>query len=195
MSKSRKDEPSVATYADHEVISPPHRLSRAISKGPASGDDDPVARAEQALKRLAQEFPSWMEQEGERLDRARNRVKTEGFTVSTRDALFFAAHDIKGGARTLGYPGLAVPAASLCRLIEHTPDMRRIPMTLLDQHVDAIRAIVREHRRPDAEQTVAALTARLTEVTEEFLASENRDHPEELEDILSPPVAPGDTLF
>jgi hypothetical protein len=195
MSKSRKDEPSIATYADHEVISPPHRLRRAISKAPLSGEDDPVARAEQALKRLAEEFPSWMEQEGERLDQARNRVKADGFTVSTRDVLFFAAHDIKGGARTLGYPGLAVPASSLCRLIEHTRDMRRIPMTLVDQHVDAIRAIIREHDRPAAELTVAALTVRLSEVTEEFLASENRDHPEELEDILSPPMAPGDTLF
>lgn len=195
MSKSRKDEPSVATYADHEVISPPHRLSRAISRVPLSADEDPVARAEQALKRLAAEFPSWMEQEGERLDQARNRVKAGGFNVSNRDALFFAAHDIKGGARTLGYPALAVPAASLCRLIEHTREIRRIPLTLVDQHVDAIRAIIREHRRPDAEQTVTALTARLSEVTEEFLANENRDHPEELEDILSPPTAPGETLF
>jgi HPt (histidine-containing phosphotransfer) domain-containing protein len=195
MTKPSKDEPSVATYADHEVISPPHRLRRAISKEPASSDDDPVARAEQALKRLAAEFPSWMEQEGERLDQARNRVRADGFTMGTRDALFYAAHDIKGGARTLGYPGLAAPAASLCRLIEHTRDMRRIPVTLVDQHVDGIRAIIREHSRPDAEPMVAALTERLREVTEEFLADDNRDRPEELDDMLSPPVAPGDTLF
>jgi HPt (histidine-containing phosphotransfer) domain-containing protein len=195
MSKPRKDEPSIATYADHEVISPPHRLRRAMSRLPLSADDDPVARAEQALKRLADEFPSWMEQEGERLDQARVKVRSVGFTDATRDALFFAAHDIKGGARTLGYPGLTVPAASLCRLIEHTRDMRRIPLTLVDQHVDGIRAIIREHSRPDAEPMVAALTERLREVTEEFLAADNRDRLEELADILSPPVAPGDALF
>jgi HPt (histidine-containing phosphotransfer) domain-containing protein len=195
MSKSNKNEPSIATYADHEVISPPHRLRRAISKVPLASDDDPVARAELALKRLAAEFPSWMEQEGERLDRARNGVKASGFTESTRDALFYAAHDIKGGARTLGYPGLVTPADSLCRLIEHTREMHRIPMTLVDQHVDAVRAIIREGSRPDAEPTVAALTQRLREVTDEFLASENRDRLEELEDILSPPVEPNDPSF
>jgi len=195
MSRPRADKPSVATYADHELISPPHKLRRAVSSAVASGADEQVARAEQALARLSGEFSTWMEEEGERLDRARNAVKAAGFTPATRDSMFFAAHDIRGGAETLGYPGLAVPAESLCRLIEHTPDMRRIPMTLVDQHVDAVRAIIREGSRPDAEQTVAVLTRRLREVTDEFLAHENRDRLDELEDILSPPVAPGDPSF
>jgi Hpt domain len=195
MSRPRNDKPSIATYADHEVISPPHRLRRAMSNVPASSDDDPVARAEQALARLAGQFSTWMEEEGERLDQARNSVKAVGFTVPTRDALFFAAHDIRGDAETLGYPGLTMPAESLCRLIEHTRDMRRIPMTLVDQHVDAVRAIIREGSRPDAEQTVAVLNRRLREVTDEFLAHENRDRLDELGDVLSPSLAPGDPSF
>jgi hypothetical protein len=195
MSRPRTDQPSVATYADHELISPPHKLRRAISSVPTSADDDPVARAEQALAQLAGNFSAWMEEEGERLDQARNTVKAAGFTGATRDALFFAAHDIRGDAETFGYPGLAVPAESLCRLIEHTRDMRRIPMTLVDQHVDAVRAIIREGSRPHAEETVAALTGRLREVTDEFLARENRDRLDELEDVLSPSVAPGDPAF
>jgi hypothetical protein len=181
----------VATYADHEIISPPHKLHRAMSTAAVSPPDDPVARAEQALAQLSGEFSTWMEEEGERLDQARNTVKAAGFTGATRDALFFAAHDIRGDAETLGYPGLAVPAESLCRLIEHTRDMRRIPIALVDQHVDAVRAIIREGDRPDAAQTVAVLTRRLREVTDEFLAHENRDRLDELEDILSPSVAPG----
>jgi hypothetical protein len=195
MSRPRADQPSVATYADHEVISPPHKLRRAISSVPASPDDDPVARAEQALAQLACNFSTWMEEEGERLDQARNTAKAAGFTRATRDALFFAAHDIRGDAETLGYPGLAVPAESLCRLIEHTRDMGRIPMSLVDQHVDAVRAIIREGTRPHAEATVAALTGRLRDVTDEFLARENRDRLDELADILSPSVAPGEPTF
>jgi hypothetical protein len=109
--------------------------------------------------------------------------------------LFFAAHDIKGDAETFGYGMAAIPADSLCRLLEHTPDARAIPVTLLDQHVDAIRAIVREIARPDAQETATALTRRLCEVTDEFLAHENRDRPDELEDILAPSLAPGDPGF
>src|ERR1700722_5271604 len=195
MPRTRANKPSVATYADHEIISPPHKLHRVMSMAAVSEVDDPVTRAEEALAQLSSKFPAWMEEEGERLDQARMGVKATGFTEATRDALFFAAHDIRGDAATLGYPGLVIPAESLCRLIEHTRDMRRIPMTLVDQHVDAVRAIIREGSQPDAEQTVAILTRRLREVTDEFLAHENRDRPDELEDILSPPVAPGDPPF
>jgi HPt (histidine-containing phosphotransfer) domain-containing protein len=195
MSRPKMEKPSVATYADHEIISPPFKLRRVLAKPPAASVDDPVARAEEALARLASEFATWMEAEGERLDAARQGVKAAGFTTATRDALFFAAHDIRGDAETLGYPAVAIPAASLCRLIEHTPDMRRIPIALVDQHVDAVRAIIREGSRPDAEQTIAILTSRLREVTDEFLAYENRDRPDELEDILSPSLAPADPVF
>jgi len=58
------DKPSVATYADHEVISPPHKLRRTLSTVAVSPVDDPVARAEQALAQLSGEFSTWMEEEG-----------------------------------------------------------------------------------------------------------------------------------
>jgi hypothetical protein len=162
---------------------------------PPPGVEDEVARAELALSQLSSQFAIWMEAECERLDQARNAVKAAGFTKAACNLLFFAAHDIKGDAVTFGYKMAAVPADSLCRLIEHAPDLGRIPVTLLDQHVDAIRAIVREIARPDAQETATALTRRLSEVTDEFLAHENRDRPEMLKDILAPSLAPGDPGF
>src|SRR5271155_1913525 len=78
MSRSKDDTPSVATYADHEVITPPHKLRKAIAK--AEEIDDPVARAEAALADLSSEFSTWMEAECVRLETARQNVKNEGFT-------------------------------------------------------------------------------------------------------------------
>src|SRR5580658_6437944 len=144
MSRRKDDSPSVATYADHEVITPPHELRKAVA--PAGDEiDDPVARAEAALAELSGEFSSWMEAECVRLEAARQDVKREGFTEKTHDALFRAAHDIKGEASTFGYPEVAGVAESLCRLLEHTPEKTNIPRKLVDQHVDAVRAIIREH--------------------------------------------------
>jgi chemotaxis protein histidine kinase CheA len=195
MARSRMDKPSVATYADHEVITPPHKLRKAMSiAAPGAGEDD-VARAEQALAQLSSQFAVWIEAECEQLDQARNGVKAAGFTRIACDTLYRAAHDIKGDAETFGHPMAAIPAESLCRLIEYTPDSSRIPITLVDQHVDAIRAIVRESARPDARETAAALSHRLCAVTEDFLAQENRDRPEALAEILAPPVAPADPGF
>src|ERR1043165_7939740 len=89
-----------------------------------------------------------------------------------REALFRAAHDIKGQAATLGFPLVAAVAESLCRLLEETHDPRRIPLDLVDQHVDAVRAIFREHGRARAEVVAEALTRRLRQVCDDFLASQ-----------------------
>jgi HPt (histidine-containing phosphotransfer) domain-containing protein len=190
MSRRKDDAPSVATYADYEVITPPHPLRRAVAP---AGDpvDDPVARAEAALAELSGEFGSWMDSECERLEAARQDVKRSGFIQKTHEALFRAAHDIKGEAGTFGYPAVAGIADSLCRLLEHTPDMQRIPLAAVDQHVDAVRAVVREYGRPDLLEAATALTKRLREVTDDFLRQENSFRPDYLENIFAPPLAPG----
>jgi HPt (histidine-containing phosphotransfer) domain-containing protein len=187
----RKDgSPSVATYADHEIITPPHPLRRAVTPA-AQGDDDPIARAEAALLELSGEFTHWMHSECERLEAARRDVKHSGFDEKTHGVLFRAAHDIKGEAATFGFPEVAGAAESLCRLLEHTPNMTGIPMKLVDQHVDAVRAIIREHARPDVGDVAVALTRRLREVTDDFLKRENSFRPDYLKSIFSPSLAPG----
>jgi chemotaxis protein histidine kinase CheA len=194
MAKGKEMKPSVATFGDYEMITPANPLRMAVSEV-AGKHDDPVARAEKALAELSSEFTAWMDSECERLDTARRKVKAKGFSKETREALFHAAHDIKGQAATFGFPYVASSADSLCRLIEHTPDMKRIPLTLVDQHVEAVRAIIREKARPDIAQIAEALTKRLREVTDEFLAKENKDRPEVLAGILAPPIAPTEPSF
>jgi HPt (histidine-containing phosphotransfer) domain-containing protein len=187
----RKDTAATGTYGDHEVITPENKLRAAVSMRPLfPGEEDPVVRAEKALSELSPEFSSWMDSECERLDRARHGVGKSGFTKANKEALFHAAHDIKGEAATFGYPAVASAADSLCRLIEHTPDVTRIPVELVDQHVDAVRAIYREYARSDAKELAARLTKRLREVTDEFLIHENRDRPDVLELIKGPSIAP-----
>jgi HPt (histidine-containing phosphotransfer) domain-containing protein len=124
-----KDAIAIVTYGDHEVITPENRLSGAVStKTPGEPHDDPVARAEKALAELSSEFGSWMDSECDRLDKAR-RAFAKDVGRSNADALFHAAHDIKGEAATFGYPAIASAAKSLCRLIEYTPDAARIPLS------------------------------------------------------------------
>jgi HPt (histidine-containing phosphotransfer) domain-containing protein len=189
MSRS-KDTAAIVTYGDHEIITPENKLRGAVCKEASDqGGEDPVARAEKALAELSPEFASWMDSECDRLDRAR-RDLLKDFTKPNKDVLFHAAHDIKGEAATFGYPAVASAANSLCRLIEHTPDVTRIPPQLINQHVDAVRAIYREYARSDAKQLASNLTKRLRDVTDEFLTRENRDRPEILEQLKSPSIVP-----
>jgi HPt (histidine-containing phosphotransfer) domain-containing protein len=192
MASHKHDTAAVKTFADHEVIMPPNKLKKAVFKARPNESPvaDPVARAEQALADLSDEFSHWMEKDWLSLDAARRQVKTSGLSKQNGDELFRAAHDIRGQADTFGFPLAAPVADSLCRLIEHTPDPLRIPMVLIDQHVDAIRAIVHKNARGDTDKKAQHLGERLRHVTDEFLAHENRDRPDYLEGIVAPPIAP-----
>lgn len=187
MAGASRSKASVLTYGDHEVIMPDVNLKHAVLKSdPLPGEEDPVGRAEQALADLSGQFGAWMETECERLDQTRRDISAKGFNKDNKEALFHAAHDIKGEAATFGYPAVAAAADSLCRLLEYTPDVARIPMRLVDQHVDAVRAIYREYARADARPLAAVLTRRLRDVTDEFLLAQNRDRPDVLQQIKAP---------
>ncbi|KQZ00431.1 hypothetical protein ASD45_05850 [Pseudolabrys sp. Root1462] len=180
----KKNTAAITTYGDHEVIRPENKLRGYASDTPLeAGEEDPVARAERALAELSGDFPDWMDDECERLDKARNTIVQRGIDESNKMALFHGAHDIKGQAATLGFPAVAAVADSLCRLIEFTPTPQRIPLTLINQHVDAVRAIYREYSRSDAVELAAQLNHKLREVTDHFLVEENKGRPDIIEQI------------
>lgn len=159
---------SAATLTDHQEISQPLRRRKGID--PTAVDaNDPVARAEAALAKHADEFARWMAAECRRLDAARKTAQRTGLAEPSRRELFRAAHDIKGEAATFGFPSIAPIAESLCRLIEQAPDRHRIPLVLVDQHVDAICTALRGHGSPGHEGFAATTIDRLRELTDSFL--------------------------
>lgn len=187
--------PDVVTFGDHEVITPDTRKLRKALRPAGPADADPIASAEKALAAISADFNDWMRDECERLDAARRKVRDMGLSRQTKQELFLAAHDIKGDSGTLGYAEVGPAAESLCRLLEHTPDLTKIPLAIVDQHVDAVRAIVREHDRSDISAIATALTRKLRTVTDEFLVKENKHRPEVLKTIQqNSTLAPGESF-
>jgi chemotaxis protein histidine kinase CheA len=191
-----KDRPPAAlqikTFADHHVITQPNPLRKVLLRVPESDLDDPVARAEKALADLSGEFKDWMGIEADRLSAAHAAILKDGFTNSTSEELFRAAHDIKGDAATFGYPSASAAAESLCRIIEHAPDLAAVPSSLIAHHINAIQAIVHENTRLDTVTMAKRLSQQLRGIADEYLTDANRDRPEHLEAILAPSIAPGE---
>jgi chemotaxis protein histidine kinase CheA len=192
---AKRDKPpalQVKTFATHHVITQPNPLRRVIRQVDEKDADDPVARAEKALAGLSGEFDKWMSVECDRLAAAHTGILKHGYNKATSDELFRAAHDIKGDAATFGYPTAAAAADSLCRILEHAPDLNKVPGDLITHHINAIVAIVRENSRSDAINTANELSRRLRGVADEYLTIVNRDRPEHLEAILAPSIVPGE---
>lgn len=158
----------------HEVIETSRDLKKRCLR---PGDENEAARqaivnAEQALEKLSVNFDGWMASESSQLTEARDTAKASMFTQDTLNELFQAAHNMKGQATTLGYPFADEICASLCRLIDTLPDKSRLPVQLVDQHVDAVRALVREGAKGTANPKASVLAKRLRDVTNDFLAQE-----------------------
>ena len=192
MAKNNSKDVEIKTFATHKVITQPNPLRKVLRRVDEKDGDDPVARAEKALAGLAGEFESWMSVEAARLSAAHAAVVKDGFTLKACEELFRAAHDIKGDAATFGYPSAAAAAESLCRIIEHAPDLAKVSRELLAHHINAIQAIVHDHTRLDSTALAGELSRRLRKVADEYLVHVNRDRPEHLEAITAPSIVPGE---
>jgi HPt (histidine-containing phosphotransfer) domain-containing protein len=190
-----KDKPAaieVKAFADHHVITQPNPLRKVLRRVGDQDLDDPVARAEKALAGLSGEFKDWMLAETARLSAAYAAILDGGFASAAGEELFRAAHDIKGDAATFGYPSAAAAADSLCRIIEHAPDLKKVPSELFTHHINAILAIVNDHTKLDSAKVAGELSRRLRGVADEYLTHVNRDRPEHLEAILAPSIVPAE---
>jgi chemotaxis protein histidine kinase CheA len=192
MAKNKSGDIEVKTFATHHVIMQPNPLRKVLRRVPDDDRDDPVARAEKALEGLSGEFKNWMAIEADRLSAAWDSIRSDGFTDVTRGELFRAAHDIKGDAVTFGFPSAGAAANSLCRIIEHAPDLAKVPSDLIMHHINAVQAIVRQRTKLDTVAMANELSRRLRGVADEFLTKANRDRPEHLEAILAPSIVPAE---
>jgi chemotaxis protein histidine kinase CheA len=148
-----------------------------IEDGPDIIDEQAVRRAERALDAIAHNFGHWMGEEVARLDEARLAARRRPQDEPLRAALYRRAHDIKGQGVTLGFPVAARAAASLCTLMDTVP-WPAIDFRLVDQHVDAVLAIVREagdrERQELGEQLALELETAVRLQTARHAAAESR---------------------
>jgi hypothetical protein len=152
-----------------QVIPPSNNLKLKVGGGRFSLDADSIARAEAALKSLSSQFAQWMQDELTKLDGARAEVRAKGLTPETSEALYMRAHDLKGLGATYEYPLVTRIAASLCRLIDDPKTRTAAPMSLVDAHIDAIKAVVRDDIKSDDHPVGRALAVELETKTQAHL--------------------------
>jgi hypothetical protein len=151
-----------------ELFMPPNMLKAKIGGGLGGVDMAAMQRAELALHELKCEFSGWIAADVKKLTDARARY-SQAQDDTARDALWRAAHDIKGHAPTFNYPLMARVADSLSRLIAELPAGTAIPMALVDAHVDAIQVIHKLAMQDTNYKTAQALCAELDHRVDDVL--------------------------
>jgi hypothetical protein len=152
--------------SDHnssQVIPAPNGLRLKVGGRLGGIDPAAIAKAEAALKSLSGNFAQWLQDEVTKLEASRARIRDEGLSPATAENLYLRAHDLKGLGATYEYPLVTRIAGSLCKMIDEPATRMSAPMALIDAHIDAIRAAVRNQTQTDenpvARATVEALEA------------------------------------
>ena len=144
-----------------EIIHVPNTLRAKVGARFGGIDAAAVARAEAALKGLASQFGAWLQDEVAKLEAARAAVKAEGATRANMDTLHLHAHDLKGLGGTYDFPLITRVAGSLCKLMDDPVARVRAPLFLVDAHIDAVKAIMRDDIRDPAHPVGVALASAL----------------------------------
>ena len=126
-----------------EVIQVPNMLKLKVG-GRGGIDMAAIAKAEAALKSLSGNFAQWLNDEIVKLEAARQDVRAQGLTAQTVETLYLRAHDLKGLGATYGFPLITRIAGLLCRLIDDKSKRLQAPVSLIDAHIDAIKAAARD---------------------------------------------------
>jgi len=132
-----------------QMIPAPNALKLKVGGRFGGIDPSAIAKAEAALKSLSANFAEWLQDELSKLEAARARIKTEGLTPQTTENLYLRAHDLKGLGSTYEFPIITRMAGSLCKLIDDPDKRTNAPLFLIDAHIDAIRASVRDNIRDE----------------------------------------------
>jgi chemotaxis protein histidine kinase CheA len=134
-----------------QIIQVPNTLRLKVGGSGRLGALDPsaIAKAEAALKSLSGNFAQWLQDEITKLENARQTVRQQGVTPESMENLYLRAHDLKGLGTTYGYQLITRIAGSLCRLIDDKEKRAITPLELVDAHIDAIKAAVRDDIKSD----------------------------------------------
>ena len=136
-----------------QVIRPPNTLRMKVGGAFGGIDANAIAKAEEALKAMSAQFGQWLQDEIVKLDKAQSDIRAQGYNTQTAEGLYFRAHDLKGLGTTYQYPLVTRLAGSLCKMMDDPAKRMAAPMMLIDAHIDAIRAVVRDQIQTDDHPT------------------------------------------
>ena len=143
-----------------EIFMPPNMLKAKVGGSFVGLDMAAITRAEKAMETLKEEFSDWIVKDIARLEEVNSAFLADN-SAERADDLFRASHDLKGQATTFEYPLIARVAASLSKLIDELEAPEKIPPTLIEAHVDAIRVIHRDKIKDISDRTALTLVEEL----------------------------------
>jgi len=165
------EEPAAETMPpapEVQYFSPPNLLKMKVGDGRI--DPDSIAKAENAVLLMKDDFLEWIREDLERMEAALTRAKQDGAARNTHiETLFAASHDMKGQGGTFGYPLISRIGHSLCTMLER--DGKEANLKIASAHVEAIRGIILRNVTGDGGMIGQQIAEGLEAAASQFIAN------------------------
>jgi len=137
--------------AQAQVINPPQTLQNKVEKGgPGAVDLEALAKAEEVIANLADDYLDWVREDLERLETAYEQLKNaDGDAADALENVFQIAHDMKGQGGSFGYDLMTAIGDQLCRLVEKMETAGPRELKMIRVHIDAMRVIITKELKGD----------------------------------------------
>lgn len=149
------------TGAKPQFLTPPKRIKDKVG---SSGGVEPtvaLARAASIVGDAAGDFAASSNTELIRLEAALARAQADNNPEQHRDALFGAAHEIRGQSGTFGYPLATAAGDAMCKFMAARQPMKPDDLQYLALYVQSVGAIFRNRLTDDGGAMGAELKALL----------------------------------
>ncbi len=130
-----------------KYVKPTRRLSDKVGTQGGVELEDALVRADQALAKVAGDFPALCEKWINNLKAA---VPAQGIVdAATRQVVLGIANDIRGQGGTFGYPLVTLVANSLVKFVDPRENSTDVDAGIVLVHVQALERLIRDNVRGD----------------------------------------------
>ena len=137
-------------------------------------DSETLARARIALRELLSAFDSAIEADISALTLARDRLRSPSPTQEALRELMTHTELVEAHGNRYAAPLVAAIAGSLSMLLNHVPEPIALPLSLVDAHVDALKALAGAFGNRADDPTGIELTHLLREQVQSSIQSWRR---------------------
>jgi chemotaxis protein histidine kinase CheA len=143
----------------------------SLKPGAGKGIDPSVLeRAEQAVAAMADSYLEWAARDVGRLQAALAEARQQPGDLAPIQLLREIAHEVRGQGGSFGFPLVSRIATSMYRLLRERATFPTAALSLIDAHIDALRAVLAQRARGDGGSTGQQLAAGLEAMVERMLA-------------------------
>lgn len=144
----------------YEIFMPPNVLKARLGGGKFLLDRGAVIRAEEIVEAMKTANSNWLNEEIEALATAFANLKKKP-TLETIARLYRSSHDLRGQAVMFDFPLISRLAQLLCDLVETVADPEKMPIALMELHIDAIKVVLRDKAKAMDNQKALELVREL----------------------------------